>query len=490
MHLFSIGYPWKACLGFTIQGRRVALNFLPFGAYLKDNLMDVYFPQNGLQEVGHFYYDKEKNNLGFTLKLKKRWEEIEVKNLQKNINKIEKIELANLKDKQLLKIFNEFSGIYISFWREAIFLDSFDVISESILDEALEEENKNIKKDNLAILTSVEELSWAQKERKEFIELIFSVKRDRKLLKFLRSNLENLENNIPDLFPDFLNQLQDHANKYHWMYNDYAIIKNLDWKFFFKNIIELLRDKKLLEKEKRAIDFALRTKEYKRNIFKKLKFSSRFINIINFLTILVSWRDSRKAYSQMANRALSRFTEEFRKRMGLGKREVEYFWWWEIKDFLDNKKDTRKLYKKRKNGMFCVGDPTKSIFYGKEAKEVQSFMTQLLSSKKDLTGRAVFGGIVRGKAKIILSQKDFYKMETGDIIIASNTRPEYVPIMKIAGALVSEEGGLTCHTAIVARELKIPAIVGVQGAIATLKDGDLVEVDAKKGVVKILKRKI
>ena len=219
----------------------------------------------------------------------------------------------------------------------------------------------------------------------------------------------------------------------------------------------------------------------------------------------MSWRDSRKAYSQMANRALSRFTEEFRKRMGLGKREVEYFWWWEIKDFLDNKKDTRKLYKKRKNGMFCVGDPTKSIFYGKEAKEVQSFMTQLLSSKKDLTGRAVFGGIVRGKAKIILSQKDFYKMETGDIIIASNTRPEYVPIMKIAGALVSEEGGLTCHravaivtneggitchAAIVARELKIPAIVGVQGAIATLKDGDLVEVDAKKGVVKILKRKI
>ncbi len=56
--------------------------------------------------------------------------------------------------------------------------------------------------------------------------------------------------------------------------------------------------------------------------------------------------------------------------------------------------------------------------------------------------------------------------------------------MKIAGAIISEEGGITCHTAIVSRELKIPAIVGMQGVIRIFKDGDTVEVDATKGIVR------
>ena len=58
--------------------------------------------------------------------------------------------------------------------------------------------------------------------------------------------------------------------------------------------------------------------------------------------------------------------------------------------------------------------------------------------------------------------------------------------MKIAGAIISEEGGITCHAAIISRELKKPTIVGVQGALDVLKDGDIVEVDADKGVVRRL----
>ena len=74
-------------------------------------------------------------------------------------------------------------------------------------------------------------------------------------------------------------------------------------------------------------------------------------------------------------------------------------------------------------------------------------------------------------------------MKAGNILLAPNTRPEYVPIMKLAGAIISEEGGITCHSAIVSRELKIPCIVGVQGACDQLKDGDLVEVNATKGII-------
>jgi len=69
------------------------------------------------------------------------------------------------------------------------------------------------------------------------------------------------------------------------------------------------------------------------------------------------------------------------------------------------------------------------------------------------------------------------------------TRPEHIVAMKKAKAIVTNEGGITCHAAIVSRELGIPCIIGTKIATKVLKDGDLVEVDAGQGIVKILDRK-
>jgi len=73
-------------------------------------------------------------------------------------------------------------------------------------------------------------------------------------------------------------------------------------------------------------------------------------------------------------------------------------------------------------------------------------------------------------------------------MVAITTHPDYLSAMKRAVAVVTDEGGLTCHAAIVSRELKIPCIVGTKIATKVLKDGGLVEVDANKAVIKILKR--
>jgi pyruvate,water dikinase len=67
------------------------------------------------------------------------------------------------------------------------------------------------------------------------------------------------------------------------------------------------------------------------------------------------------------------------------------------------------------------------------------------------------------------------------------TTPDFVPAMKKAVAFITDEGGITSHAAIVARELKKPCIIGAKIATRALKDGDLIEVDANRGVVKILK---
>ncbi|HLC48700.1 MAG TPA: PEP-utilizing enzyme, partial [Candidatus Norongarragalinales archaeon] len=88
----------------------------------------------------------------------------------------------------------------------------------------------------------------------------------------------------------------------------------------------------------------------------------------------------------------------------------------------------------------------------------------------------------------ILTPSDLPKMGEGDILVAQATNPDVVPAMKKAAAIVTNTGGITCHAAIVSRELGIPCIVGTKIATDVLKDGMVVEVDATKGIVKILKK--
>ena len=93
----------------------------------------------------------------------------------------------------------------------------------------------------------------------------------------------------------------------------------------------------------------------------------------------------------------------------------------------------------------------------------------------------------RWKIKIVLNilrdGKDFHK---GDILVTGMTRPEFVPLMRKAWAIITDEWGITCHAAIVSRELKKPCLIWTKNATQVLKDGDLVEVDADNGIVKIL----
>lgn len=105
-----------------------------------------------------------------------------------------------------------------------------------------------------------------------------------------------------------------------------------------------------------------------------------------------------------------------------------------------------------------------------------------------LKGTAAYGGRIRGIVTIIRNEEDFYKMQPGDILVASMTVPKFLPVMKKAAAMVTDEGGVLCHAAIVARELEIPTVIGTKRATSVLEDGDMVEVDANNSKVRILRK--
>jgi pyruvate,water dikinase len=126
-------------------------------------------------------------------------------------------------------------------------------------------------------------------------------------------------------------------------------------------------------------------------------------------------------------------------------------------------------------------DTTKEMF--EKAKAAYSV------GETKIKGISACKGIVKARARVILDvQKEGSRLKTGEILITSMTRPEFVPLMHKASAIVTDEGGMTCHAAIVARELNKPCIIGARVAVNLIHDGDLIEVNANTGIVKIIKK--
>lgn len=117
----------------------------------------------------------------------------------------------------------------------------------------------------------------------------------------------------------------------------------------------------------------------------------------------------------------------------------------------------------------------------KEAKEERAEIGE--GEKILLKGLGASPGLAVGEVRIVQSEKDISKVREGDILVAVMTTPDMVPAMKRASAIVTDEGGMTCHAAIVSRELGVPAVVGTKSATKILKDGMVITVDGERGIV-------
>lgn len=152
----------------------------------------------------------------------------------------------------------------------------------------------------------------------------------------------------------------------------------------------------------------------------------------------------------------------------LGKRlEKHYYFPQDIEWAIDN------------DGVYIVQTrPITTIKKGKEEKFEDLSSLPLL-----LKGAPASPGIASGLVKIIKTPADLHKMEQGDIMVASQTNPDFVPGMKKAVAIVTDKGGRTSHAAIVSRELGIPAVVGTEKATQILSNGMAISVDGGKGEI-------
>ena len=143
---------------------------------------------------------------------------------------------------------------------------------------------------------------------------------------------------------------------------------------------------------------------------------------------------------------------------------------------------------KRDQGYFFGNN---QLLVGKNRSDVEKIFKIKFKIKKFdsavLQGNVAQMGVARGFVRRVMGHKQIGELKKGEILVSSMTIPDFLPAMKKAAAIVTNEGGVLCHAAILARELKKPCITGTRFATHILRDGDYVEVDAINGIVKFIK---
>lgn len=433
--------------------------------------------QEGAISTAFFDHDKEDSlALKFINASKKdkhvidRWIndwEIKILRLNNFLNKRFLKPVESWSDLELVDFLRRYDNLSLSHWKKGVLCEWTDPNGYNLMKAEVLKYCHNLTDEDINLLTAPEKITFVQKELSD--RLVLMKKQNRGL------NIDQ--------------DLKKHAQKYFWVRDNWAIVYDLTIKDFQKIIDSEIPNLEKIKKQVEETDVYLRNiKEKKRSLIKKKTISREAQNIFYFFTRLTDWRDERKKLAAcLPNYYLHKILKVLSQKNNISVELAGLLLFPEISSWKLPKSTIEKL-KKRSSGWiyYCRKDKTCQQFFGSSAKKIFNDLIKTLN-KGELRGLVANKGVVRGKIKIVEVPKDFVKVKKGDIIVATMTRPEYVPIMKLAGGIITNEGGVTCHAAIISRELNIPCIIGTQIATEVLKDGDVAEVDADNGIIRIIK---
>ncbi len=209
----------------------------------------------------------------------------------------------------------------------------------------------------------------------------------------------------------------------------------------------------------------------------RIRLSAEHAEMVRKAQAFLSIKDLRDDYRRQATYHARLFFERLGKEKGLGPEDYSFCLTHEIL------KPDRKAIAERKKGFALVKKDGRVVFADPAALKAR---VETHSPGESLRGIGACPGKVSGTCRIVKGVGDLSRVKAGDIMVAITTHPDFVPAMERASAIVTDEGGITSHAAIVARELKKPCVVGTKAATSRFSDGETLEVDADRGTVKRL----
>lgn len=407
-------------------------------------------------------------------------------------------------DKQIADLLKKFTDIHefahvhsiITTW----FVDSDgqDLTNKllAILEKYVKKENSKIKVSEVfSLLTTPVQISLLTQEEIESLNLLKLILSDKSASQAIRE-LSDFNSIPPQIDAKLKVKMEKHLKKWQWIPFAY-----LGPAYKIEHYLRLWRQQILdgVDPQKEIYTRQRKPNEIKREklrIKKVLNIGAIDSKVFDVTADIIFLKNYRKDCSFHGFYTLDKIYAEIGRRKYLSINQLQVMTYLEIINMMKSgrdadlsivndrlKNDSVLLHE---NGLLKVlsGKEAKA-FLEKEDADIEKETIDVLA--KEFKGVCACSGKASGPIKIINTPEEMGKMDVGDIMLSHTTFPSLVPAMKKAAAIITEDGGVTCHAAIVARELNTPCVTGIKLLTRIFKDGDMVEVDANTGVVRIIK---
>jgi len=393
-----------------------------------------------------------------------------------------------ISNENLLSFYDKFINCAHRWWHYGVIgEDKGAVITDKVVPNFQKRHNLSLDEAQhiISALSHPNEQSVLNIERKKFLNLCLYLKDKDNLIKLINSRkYEELMNDEKTS-----EKVSDYLKSGFWIKTDFYNAVIITPEILFSEVLAYLSNsKQYIQQELQQIDQSFeKIKNEKSEILSKFNFNQFDRLDIEFSQLIVHWIDTRKEGMMKQLHYFICLVKEIAARFSLSYDDATRYSVKELRKLLERGIRTDLSMFKSGGFVFYEKNEKTRIFYGKEGEELLS-IAKHIKTEDYLKGMVASKGkkqIIKGQIQIIRDpqNQDFL---AGSILVTSMTRVEFVPLMRRAKAIITNEGGIACHAAIVSRELGIPCIIGTKNATDILKSGDCVEMNLKNGTIKIL----
>jgi phosphohistidine swiveling domain-containing protein len=389
---------------------------------------------------------------------------------------LHKIDFSKKSDSDMKRIFREaidkLEDMSLTLWTPL----AIETLTVKLIKEELEKrlDDKEKIDEYFLVLTSITRESFAGKAQKELLNIAIKLQQHKEIFE---KDVEEIKKELGIFNYPLYKEIEDHYLKNRWMNVKFGFgfpYKLDDFIKRLKTLVNSNPEKQLKEaEEKKAL-----IKEETERILEE--FDNDFRDIVRITKENVFFRTYRLEVYGLAGYYLIPFFTELGKRLGVS---YEGLFLLLCEEIIDSNVDFTKIQDRMGEFGYVLENGNMKLYTGKDVDEVDE-KEEIDENIKEIKGEVANKGKAKGVVKIIKDKSELSKVNKGDIMVAEFTTPDFVPAMEKAAAIVTDIGGITSHSAIISRELGIPSVIGTNIATKVLQDGDLVEVDAEKGVVR------
>lgn len=404
----------------------------------------------------------------------------------RKINSIDTIEES--------KVTDFFEKYLDNFYNVAAFLGITNILDhylheliETKLVKILKREGKKKElPDYIGIISIQPRLNYFQQEPIEILKITCKIQEDKRLVEILQKDIGQIKEEIKKE-SEIISNLKNHAKDFGWLNKNYWMGTPFEWHDYLPQIKTLLEKNCNEELEKITKDDEEKRKRFEETV-KELNFSDELLEEIKILQKMIFFHTRRIETFFISEHLCQNLIRAVIEKLAIPKEELYYAAPKEILDALYGREipNRVKLQERQKGYAIYSLDQELYVFSGRDLERVLKIQKEIKLEERILKGTSVYSGIVKGGVRIIKSKTDLKNIKQGEIVVTPMTDVDYTPYLGKVSAIVTDEGGITSHAAIISRELGIPCVIGTKIATKMFRDGDKIEVNAEEGVVKRL----